>query len=224
MLQYFAQSSTFQVSKVELKVIYDLLSQSPVQSDTTEFLNWCKRCCESQTSVTTILDLNEVGEFFDGLIKSKALNLKKLPAVGFQFLSQYWISVNENSSKVLKMQKKEYGEKTNYTAGAKWKSYYNMGGWGDDDEPVEKDSADDPLFSILIDPEQLEKMDMIWAVVLESEVPEVYNAAIKFLIYTHMSLDDDLTDNRALITQKLITQCFELMKDNPEDSKINRIV
>ena len=122
------------------------------------------------------------------------------------------------------MQKKEYGEKTNYTAGAKWKSYYNMGGWGDDDEPVEKDSADDPLFSILIDPEQLEKMDMIWAVVLESEVPEVYNAAIKFLIYTHMSLDDDLTDNRALITQKLITQCFELMKDNPEDSKINRIV
>ena len=58
------------------------------------------------------------------------------------------------------MQKKEYGEKTNYTAGAKWKSYYNnMGGWGDDDEPVEKDSADDPLFSILIDPEQLEKME-----------------------------------------------------------------
>ena len=99
-----------------------------------------------------------------------------------------------------------------------------MGGWGDDDEPVEKDSADDPLFSILIDPEQLEKMDIIWAVVLESEVPEVYNAAIKFLIYTHMSLDDDLADNRALITQKLITQCFELMKDNPEDSKINRVV
>ena len=85
------------------------------------------------------------------MIKSKALDLKNLPAVGFQFLAQYWISVNENSSKVLKMYKKEQ-EKTNYTAGAKWKSYYNQGGWGDD-EPVQQDGADDPLFSVLIDPD-----------------------------------------------------------------------
>ena len=54
-------------------------------------------------------------------------------------------------------------------------------------------------------------MDMLWAVVLESELTEVYKPAIKFLIYTHMSLDDDLAEDRALITQKLITKCFDLI-------------
>ena len=68
-----------------------------------------------------------------------------------------------------------------------------MADW-DDDETVEEDHADDPLFSVLIDPEQLEKMDILWAVVLENEVKEVYKPAIKFLIYTHMSLDEDLAD------------------------------
>jgi len=33
--------------------------------------------------------------------------LASLPPVGFEFLAQYWISVNENQSKVLKMKKQE---------------------------------------------------------------------------------------------------------------------
>ena len=37
-----------------------------------------------------------------------------------------------------------------------------MADW-DDDETVEEDHADDPLFSVLIDPDQLEKMDILWA-------------------------------------------------------------
>jgi hypothetical protein len=90
--------------------------------------------------------------------------------------------------------KKKEKQTTNYTGGVKWISYYNnMADW-DDDETVEEDHADDPLFSVLIDPDQLEKMDILWAVVLENELSEVYKPAIKFLIYTHMSLDEDLAD------------------------------
>lgn len=41
-LNYYASVSNFVISKVQLKVIYDLLSHSPVKSDLTEFLIWCK--------------------------------------------------------------------------------------------------------------------------------------------------------------------------------------
>ena len=119
------------------------------------------------------------------------------------------------------MQKQQ--AKSNYTAGAAWKSYYNNKGFGNDD-PIEEDRSDDPLFSVLIDPDQLEKTDIIWAVVLESEIKEVYQPAIKFLIHTHMSLDEGLYEDKAVITQKLITRCFEILKEKKDDHTIKRIL
>ena len=56
------------------------------------------------------------------------------------------------------MKKKEKSQ-TNYTQGAAWKSYYNQ---KKNDDDVEEDKEDDPLFSVLIDPDQLEKIDIIW--------------------------------------------------------------
>ena len=91
-LQEFAVNSDFQISKAQLSVIYDLLSQSPIQSDFSEFLNWCNTACKAQTAASTVLDLEEVGEFFSELIKTKKLNLKALPNVGFQFLTSYFTS------------------------------------------------------------------------------------------------------------------------------------
>lgn len=64
-LKYIAQISTeYQISKVELGRIYNLLSNPAnfvMQSDYEEFLIWCKSSCEQSTSVSQILDLNEVG-------------------------------------------------------------------------------------------------------------------------------------------------------------------
>ena len=95
--------SDFTISKVELKVIYDLLAQSPVESDLTEFLIWCKNACESQSSSTgSVLNLEEVGQFYSDLISSGDLDTKTMPLVGFEFLQHYFISVNENQSKLLR--------------------------------------------------------------------------------------------------------------------------
>lgn len=66
---------------------------------------------------------------------------------------------------------------------------------------------------------------MIWAIVLESEVPDVYKQAIKFLVYTHMSLDEGLAEDRSMVTQQLIRKCFDLIKvDNPSPFRVKRIV
>jgi hypothetical protein len=45
--------------------------------------------------LTTILDLNEVGEFFTQKMQSKELDLKNLLSVGFEFLQQYFLTANE---------------------------------------------------------------------------------------------------------------------------------
>jgi hypothetical protein len=57
-----------------------------VPSDYEEFLTWCKLACEQSTSVSQILDLNEVGEFFTEKMKSGSLDVKNLLVVGFDFL------------------------------------------------------------------------------------------------------------------------------------------
>ena len=48
-LKEFASSSGFQISKAELKVIYDLLKESPIKSDLQEFYSWCKKTSKTQT-------------------------------------------------------------------------------------------------------------------------------------------------------------------------------
>ena len=67
-LQEFAVNSDFKISKAQLKVIYDLLTESPVQSDFTELLTWCSNACKAQSVLVSVLDMEEVGEFFSELI------------------------------------------------------------------------------------------------------------------------------------------------------------
>ena len=53
-----------------------------------------------------MLDLNEVGEYFSELMVDKSLDLETLPMAGFEFLSNYFISVNESQSNLIKQEAK----------------------------------------------------------------------------------------------------------------------
>jgi len=66
------------------------------------------------------LNLEEVGEFYSELIASKQLDVETLPMVGFDFLQHYFISVNENQSKLLKVKKEKVIATTNNTSGKTW--------------------------------------------------------------------------------------------------------
>ena len=70
-----------------------------------------------------ILDLNEVGEYFSELLTQKQLDVETLPVAGFEFLQNYFISINENNSNLLKVAPKQ--KKSTYTtAGVSWTSYH----------------------------------------------------------------------------------------------------
>ena len=123
-LKYYASVCDYQFRKVQLRVIYDSLSlQSPIKEDQIEFLNWCKKSCQDSTADIVILDLNEVGEYFSELLTQKQLDAETLPVAGFEFLQNYFISINENNSNLIKVAPKQ--KKSTYTtAGVSWTSYH----------------------------------------------------------------------------------------------------
>jgi hypothetical protein len=97
-IKYLASVSQYQVSKADLEAFYDhLVINSVIPSDQDELLTWCKSSCEESTAANPILDLNEVGEFFSDKMKTGSLDVKNLLVVGFDFLQQYFLSVNEQS-------------------------------------------------------------------------------------------------------------------------------
>ena len=46
-----------------------------------------------------------VGIFLSEMISNKVLNLARLPIAGFNFVSDYFLSVNESTSKLIKLPK-----------------------------------------------------------------------------------------------------------------------
>lgn len=115
------------------------------------------------------MNLEEVGEFYSDLIKSGQLDVQTLPLVGFEFLQQYFISVNENNSNLLRIKKDKPKATTNYSQGSAWKSYFLQ---KETNEVTVKEDSE-PSFKIVINPSKLEKSEMIWTVVLNSQNPEV---------------------------------------------------
>jgi len=63
------------------------------------------------------------------------------------------------------------------------------------DEPTKEDVVEDeddgemPYFTVYTDPSQLLHLDMIWSIVLESQIEEVYKPAINLLVYSYLSLE-----------------------------------
>ena len=126
-LQEFAVNSDFKISKAQLKVIYDLLTESPIQSDFSELLTWCSNACKLQSVLVSVLDMEEVGEFFSELIQNGNLNLAGLPVVGFEFLKMYFTSSNLEQRKLLKVAPPEKKK----TGNASWSGgYYGSSSYG----------------------------------------------------------------------------------------------
>lgn len=116
------------------------------------------------------------------------LDVVNLPLIGFEFLQHYFLSVNENASKLIKMppivrEQKESNDK--------WRMYNPKIGAREEEE--EEDDTD-PRFRVLITPKHLEQHDMIWKIALESQNETVIPKAVDFLIKSYMSLDDGLED------------------------------
>ena len=153
-MKTFAANSSFEITKVHLKVVYDLLAGSPVKGDLEEFLKWCKNACENLTD--RIVDLNEVGEFFSEQIAQRILDLKSMPATGFHFIQMFFVSANIDANTVLRQTKPK---KTKKKKKSEWGNIYSSL-WDEpgDKEANNEDEDDDketPYFLVMDDPSEL---------------------------------------------------------------------
>jgi len=129
-------------------------------------------------------------------MKNGDLDVKNLLVVGFDFLQQYFLSVNESAQKLIKSASKKPETKViqygNY-------SYVNtMGGYGPlkplSKAKSEKESQKANNFKILKHPHELEKLEIVRDIALQCLNPEVVPKAIDFLIKVYYSIDTDLAD------------------------------
>lgn len=221
-LHEFAKESDFQISKAQLKVIYGLMTQSPIKSDFTTFLTWCNTACKAQSVLVKVLDLEEVGEFFSELISTQSINLAELPVVGFDFLTQYFVSQNHAERKLIKIPPPE--KKIKSTTNSGWYSTTTYGGNNDKDDEVEPEE-DDATFTVTVNPSELTKIDMIWTLARECHQPDVIRKAISFLVNCYISVNESIEDQRVQILQSLITRCFELITASQDSQdKIKRLI
>jgi len=72
----------------------------------------------------------------------------------------------------------------------------------------------------VINPNQLEKSEMIWTLVLNSENEEVVPKAVSFLIKTYLCLDEGLAENATEIQQDLIEKCMNILRNKNSDTQI----
>lgn len=191
-LQYLAQVHIdYQISTSELNALYQLLvTKSPVASDQEQFLLWCKQSCELSTNASQILDLNDVGSFFSEKMRNGQLDVSNLVPVGFDFLQQYFLSVNESAEKLIKSQAKKPEPK-----GQPYGGYTYMNGSYIPLKPVKAAKTEkQATFKVLKHPHELERLEIVWDMALQCMNPEVVPKAIEFLIKVYYQIDADLAD------------------------------
>jgi hypothetical protein len=124
--------------------------------------------------------MKEVGQFFTDKIQKKELNLKSLGPTGFDFLKQYFLSVNKTTDKIEDVKPKSSGHQGGYNTASAYNRNYGMtsndyrssytwnnssggsyAGYGNRNEKEEK------KFALKVLPSELEEKDMLWTLVLE---------------------------------------------------------
>ena len=80
-------------------------SDSKIASDVEALYKWFKNSCDSQDSSVSILDINEVGEFFTDKMKAKEMDPSTLSIDGFDCIQSYFLLSNEKENKLQRQTK-----------------------------------------------------------------------------------------------------------------------
>lgn len=108
-LRFLAQNcAQFQISEAELAQIYAIMAKDKIfDTDSDNFLLWCKATCDMNTTSAQLLNLEDVGRFFSRKMEDGDLDVETLSPTGFELLQSYFLSSNESAGKITKIERKE---------------------------------------------------------------------------------------------------------------------
>jgi hypothetical protein len=168
------------------------------------------------------MDFKEVGQFFTEKINKRELNLQSLSPTGFEFLQTYFLSANESANKIEKVKPKSNYTSNNYYSGMSRSGYTGYGsdykmsytnyGWGNQWNSNTTSANEKEKILVKVQPPELDEMDLLWSLVLESGHPDVIQKAVTFFISLHTNLDDELLSQKTMILNNLIKEIMSKLK------------
>lgn len=147
-----------------------------------------------------------------------------MPLIGLCFIQDFFLGLNENSKNLRKIppppkdEEKEQG------------NFYQL--WNNTTAQVTVDESDLkapnsdklPMLEINVDPASLEKLELIWTVVLNSEVDSVFNHASNLLVllYTHINKDLEGMSTPDIVSG-FIDRCIGMLKEPSSPGRVTRV-
>lgn len=160
------------------------------------------------------------------------MDVRSLPAVGFEFLQSYFISLNEREGVLERVSTASQSA----SRGSAYSTYQGPAGrWTNNNttnaspwasasaqrgEESSGSSGARPAVSLLKLPSELKELGMLWTLVLECEGGSVVTSAIDFLVAVHLSLKDDLEDSKGQVLRAFVSRCMSIIQEaKGKDSK-----
>lgn len=181
--------------------------------------------------------MQEVGHFFTDKIQRKELDLKNLGPTGFDFLKQYFLSVNKGEEKIEEVKPKVttsyggYGTASGYRGGVQTSygggyrySWSADGGYGSTSYGTNNNQEKEKKYNSKVLPKDLLEYNMLWTLVLECQHAEVADSVVAFFIQMHLQLVKELETEKQGVLLELIQRCMDILVEKGQSAEVQRRV
>lgn len=90
-------------------------------------------------------------------------------------------------------------------------------------KPVEEEASNNQ-FKLSVVPAELQQVEIVWNMALNSENPKVVPKAIDFLIKVYYNLNSDLDDKKLEVQDSLIEECMRIVREAKDARTICRVM
>lgn len=181
-----------------------MVKEAILPTDQDDFLQWCKKTCDKQTAVNTLMDLSEVGQFFTAKMADGDMPVANLSVTGFDLLQSYFVSANEALDNIKREKSAGVADST------KMQSYNPVAGTYSYSFAKKVEAEPELNIQVMIDPLKLAHLDIVWKMALECQQENVIPKAKDFLIRVFSCLSEEQQANRMQYIDSLIERCMEL--------------
>jgi len=148
----------------------------------------------------------ETGVFLSELIADKTLDLERLPLVGFQFIQDYFISLNADGEnpKLKKIPPPLKKAKVQQNQG--WNNNFYFGNQKQEEKEDKPKEEFTPHVLVQCEPHTLDQIELIWTIALTSLDSDVTEKASNLLVMLMINVED--LKQSAQIMKNFIDRCL----------------
>jgi len=142
------------------------------------------------------------------------MDVANMIEIGFDFLQSYILQTNQQSGVILRIKEPKPMTSISYSYGMGYTTVYKK----------EEKEKKPPMFKVQKSPGEVTHLDIVWDLALYSGNAQVVPKAIEFLIKLHTEVDAELQSQRVDFIKNLVERCFDLIREDTEETVVIRII